>query len=395
MSKLYNISNKNSSPYSNVYTNLLNNFLPLYSFLPLPFIKFLPNLILSMIDSESIILSDLAISIAASLDISIDSAEKKIRRFFKNSNFDFEHFFIHFISDIIANFKVKHSDNNVQIIIDHSYIGKKFTVLMFSLRIGKVGIPLWFKTFNYHSNDAFQFDVLAEGIKFCHNLIKSSNPDAIITYLADRFWGNHIKVFNLIGILGDNYSIRAKSDLTVLAYDKKECHNIYKTVNQLNSYVYHSTTYNNIPITRKRFITNLVISNSYEHKEPLYILTNGDPRRAVKDYSKRFGGIEFLFKAQKTNGFFLEETQINDLYTFNSLYTCICIAQVLTTVLGIDYSKNSKSYKNKVKINVSKNKKGKREKSYSYFRVGVTLVKYTLKSFKELNLFKRLILYDV
>lgn len=47
---------------------------------------------------------------------------------------------------------------------------------------------------------------------------------------------------------------------------------------------------------------NLVISNSISHKKPFILLTNGDVKNAVKDYSKRFGSIECIFKNQKSNG---------------------------------------------------------------------------------------------
>ena len=33
------------------------------------------------------------------------------------------------------------------------------------------------------------------------------------------------------------------------------------------------------------------------------LLTNGDVRRAIKDYGYRFGAVEFLFKDQRSNGF--------------------------------------------------------------------------------------------
>ena len=70
---------------------------------------------------------------------------------------------------------------------------------------------------------------------------------------------------------------------------------------------------------------------------------------AVKDYMKRFS-IEFTFKNQKTNGQFLEETQIKDLYTFGNLYACLCFSQSLLTILGIDYSKNLNCYKKTDKL---------------------------------------------
>jgi len=162
-------------------------------------------------------------------------------------------------------------------------------------------------------------------------------------------------------------------------------------ISELSSYIYHSKFYNDIPISHKRYHMNLAISKSDSHKDPFYILTNGDVKRAVKDYSYRYGSIEFLFKSLKSNGFFLEETQIKDLYSFNSLYTCLCITHVLMTILGIDYSKNAKCYKYKIKNSRIIN--GKRRKNFSFFHIGLIILEAALNGI--IKIFHRMILYDV
>ena len=51
----------------------------------------------------------------------------------------------------------------------------KFTVLLFALRIGKQGIPLWFRCFKGKKDpDAFKSDLIKEGISYCANLFKRS-----------------------------------------------------------------------------------------------------------------------------------------------------------------------------------------------------------------------------
>ena len=301
-----------------------------------------------------------------------------------------------FIRFILSNFKIKHEDNKEIVSLDHMYVEDRFTILMFTLRVGKTGIPLWFKEFKYHNSEAYLFPVFKEAIQFCHDLIKLNNPDAKIEFLADRWFGNHIKILDYIQIIGDTYNFRTKGTVLTLIMDKKEHHKVWKSINKLDSYVYKSKFYPHIMVTRNyRFETNLVISSSYNHKEPYYLLTNGDMESAIKDYSKRFSGIEFTFKNQKTNGHFLEETQIKDLYAFGNLYVCVCIANTLLTILGIDYSKNNRCYK-KVKIRTTKKVKGKRIRIYSYFRVGLTIIEFALTSiYHQFNLFNRLILYDV
>ena len=396
MSKSYNKNSYLSSPNLNIFNNLLEKSISLAPYLPLSFLKFISLFSTSLLKSESIILSDLASIIAPLKNIALESAEKYITRSLNNLDYDFHHFYFKFIESLMSSFKIKHDDHKVIISLDHMYVEDRFTILMFTLRIGKTGIPLWFKEFYYHDSDAYTYPIFQEAIKTCHDLVKLNNPDANIVFLADRWFGNHIKILDYINILGDTYDFRAKDSLLTLIMDKKEHHKIWKNLKELDSYVYKSKFYPHSIITKNyRFETNIVISPSFNHKEPLYLLTNGDMSSAVKDYMKRFSGIEFTFKNQKTNGHFLEETQIENLYAFGNLYACLCFAQTLLTLLGIDYSKNSKCYK-KIKIKTTKKVKGKRIRIYSYFHVGILIIRFVMNSIHyEYHLFKRLILYDV
>lgn len=396
MSKSYNKNLSLSSPNLNIFNNLLDKSLSFANYLPLPFLKFISLFSLSLLQSESIILSDIASTIAPLKNTSLDSAERYITRSLNNSNYDFHHFYFKFIQNIMSTYKVKHDDNKVIISLDHMYVEDRYTILMFTLRVGKTGIPLWFKEFKYHDSEAYTYPIFKEAIQTCHDLVKLNNPDAKIKFLADRWFGNHVKILDYINIIGDTYTVRAKGSLLTLTMDKKEGHTIWKNINKLDAYIYKSKFYPHAFITREhRFETNIVISPSYNHKEPLYLLTNGDMNSAVKDYMKRFSGIEFNFKNQKTNGHFLEETQITDLYAFGNLYVCLCLAQTLITILGIDYSKNNRCYK-KIKIRTTKKANGKRIRIHSYFHVGLLIIKFVLTSLHyEYQLFKRLILYDV
>lgn len=388
MSLVYHVN----SSYSTIYSKFLIFLLNLSPSFPLDFIKFLPAVSIAIASKESIISSDLASFIASRHHINFDSALKNISRFFSNPNYDFDFFFAKFISSILSSFKIKHLDRRLFLVFDHMTIEHKFIVFMISLKLGKQSIPLYFKTFDFHDKDAYSYDTFVEGISFCHILIKSIDPIANIFLLGDRFWGNHFKLMHFIASLGDTYYIRTKGDTIAFAYDKHDKLVVRKKIKELNSFKYHSIFYNNIPISFKRHHMNLAISKSAEHKEPFYILTNGDPRRAIKDYSYRFGAIEFCFKSQKSNGFFLEESQLKDLYSFNSLYTCVCIAQTILTLIGIDYSKNPSCYKN-YKIRNARIVNGHRRKDYSFFHIGLILLEAALNG--AISILNRFILYDV
>ena len=143
-----------------------------------------------------------------------------------------------------------------------------------------------------------------------------------------------------------------------------ESHKIWKNINDLFHYKYHATRYENIAFTKNSIETNIVIGptkstqlsnidSEPDEFEPWILVTNGNPKRALKDYAYRFEAIEFLFKAEKSNGFFLEKTTTNNLKAFENMYTCTCFTYLWMSILGIEYSKNSNCYK-KLKIGATK-----------------------------------------
>ena len=86
----------------------------------------------------------------------------------------------------MSSFKIKHPDNKVVISLDHMYVEDRLTILMFTLRIGKTAIPLWFREFNYHDSKAYLFPVFKDAIKSCHDLVKLNNPFDNIVFLAPK-----------------------------------------------------------------------------------------------------------------------------------------------------------------------------------------------------------------
>ena len=124
------------------------------------------------------------------------------------------------------------------------------------------------------------------------------------------------------------------------------------------------------------------------------IVTNGNPKRAIKNYGYRFGGIESLFKNQKSNGFYIESINNASLTAFSNMYSLVCFATLFLTILGCDYSKNTKCYKN-VKITTHKIRNGVKQRVMSLFNTGLTLIKLSFYSFKYIRISYRFILYDI
>ncbi len=84
--------------------------------------------------------------------------------------------------------------------------------------------------------------------------------------------------------------------LTLLHFDKKEGHKIWKWLNEFSKYKYHAKAYDEIEFTEDKYITNIVISDYIDTDDPWILVTNGNSKRAIKDYSYRFGSIKSVFK---------------------------------------------------------------------------------------------------
>ena len=210
---------------------------------------------------------------------------------------------------------------------------------------------------------------------------------------------------NFIDSMGHTYVFRLKENYKCFVYDKKEGHNVWKNISDLFHYKYHATSYEDISFTKKNIKTNIVIvptkstqlskiDSQRDEFEPWILVTNGDHKRALKDYAYRYGAIEFLFKAEKSNGFFLEKTATSNLKAFENMYTCVCFTYLWMSILGVEYSKNHSCYKN-LKIEATKKYKSGIKRVMSIFRTGLFLLNKAFNSTIKVRLPFTFILYDV
>ena len=332
--KSYYNSQKISSSFSNFFQK---NFK-----ISKPHLKSLSYIITGMISAESVVTADISRKLKDDFSlINLESIERRFRRFFKSfspfaySIFDF------FIKYIISLFCVKHPDKNIHIAFDHMFCKNKFTILLFSLRIGKQGIPLWFRCFKgKHNPEAYKMKLIKEGISYCQKLFEGK--DYHIIFLADR-WFPHTDILSHIQSLGCFYCIRSKTFFTC-TYTNSKNKLITSHLRDIQPLKYSAKVLKDVFYTRKMFKTNIVISNYSNTDEPWYLVTNDTPSRAVRNYSYRFGCIESIFKSQKSNGFRLESTNTQKIGHFISLFTVMCIALVWLTIIGADYVKNKNKY---------------------------------------------------
>lgn len=355
-------------------------------------LNILPFIVIGMIISESTVASDIAKNLKDDFSlIQHESVIKRIKRFFSNKLFKPYDFYDKIIRYVISTYKKKHSDKRVHIIFDHMFSHDNFTVFMMSMRIGKQGIPLWFRCFK-GNNDTCAFDenLIKEGIDYIDSLF-TDDFDLII--LADR-WFNSTSIFQHIDSLGHTYCVRLKRNIKAFVYDKKQNDYVWKTVSDLQSYEYHANWYNDVLITDHEHKVNIAISQRHGVKEHWIIATNGDPKLAIKDYGYRYGGIECLFKSQKSNGLYMESTVNCSLDYFTSMYTICCFTTLFLMIFGADFSKNSDIYKN-TKLTTHKIINGKRKRVLSYFNIGLTLFHLAYNSLRYIRIPFSFTLYDI
>ena len=252
------------------------------------------------------------------------------------------------------------------------------------------GIPLWFRCFKGKNNsDAFKLDLIKDGISFCKNLFPS---DSHIIFLADRWFAN-TELFSFIQDIGAFYCIRAKSYFTFSYYDNNNSL-ITKHLRDIKPWVHSARYFENVFFTRKKFLTNIVVSKDPDSNDPWFIITNDKANRAVRNYSYRFGSIESIFKNQKSNGFRLEATNTQKIENFISLFTIMCIALVWLTIIGVDYSKNKHNYNLNIR-DTRKTKSGLIIRKFSFFRLGLTIFKLCYYNYSNFKLKFDFLLYDI
>lgn len=254
------------------------------------------------------------------------------------------------------------------------------------------GIPLWFRCFKGTDNpEAFKLSLINEGISFVHNLFKNKKCNLI--FLADR-WFNFREIMQHIQDLGNTYCIRTKSNVSIEIDNYKDS-DIINSISDIEPLLTKSLYFDSVRITSFKFQTKLAVSKSDSHKEPFFILTNGSTRYAIKHYGYRFGAIEFIFKHQKSNGFYLECTKMRNIHAFTTLFTLVCIATLWLIILGSDYSKNSCNFKNCFKFKCSRRNGNNKKRTFSLFNTGLFLFNIAFESTKYFVLKCNFMLYDL
>lgn len=105
--------------------------------------------------------------------------------------------------------------NKLVVVFDHMYMKNIFVTLMFTLKVGKQSIPIWFKCDKTKSNRHYEIDELTKKCLFSEKVIFNAINEVIellsplnakITFLADR-WFCNLKLMKFIQAKGHYFCI--------------------------------------------------------------------------------------------------------------------------------------------------------------------------------------------
>ena len=128
MNKLYNTQKNLASDLAKIFKKVSN--------VTKPQLKIIPYIILGMIEAESVVTADIVKKLKGNfLKVFPASTTRRLERFFNNPKFNVYKFYDEIIREVIKNYKINKKE--IHITMDHMYCRDDFTVLVFSMRLGK------------------------------------------------------------------------------------------------------------------------------------------------------------------------------------------------------------------------------------------------------------------
>lgn len=345
-------------------------------------IKILAGIVIGIILSRSTIVSKIAENLKEDFcNGKEESKIKKIKRFMnKKISSDM---YLFFVEEILKNFKAE--DNKVLIVFDHTTCEDRFVILSFMMSIGKRGIPLYYKVYEYDDPRNKSMEDVKEGLRIVKKLLEPYKYE--VTVLADRGFGS-TELFEYIENMGWTYFIRVKGIYTVKIKEDE----VIGKLEDIEHPRKFTRFFYGVELTQNKYKCNIASKPSGEKEEDTWhIATNGDPKKAINNYKRRFT-IEEMFKDMKSNGLGMEETWTKKLEYFKNIMLCLSIAYVYIITIGSDCARNGM---NKEIGAFVKTKRANKTRVYSIFQVGIKWFRRNYFSKVERRLMCEFILYDL
>lgn len=128
MSKLYNTQENLARDLAKFFEKVTD--------ITKPQLKIIPYVILGMIEAESVVTADIVKKLKGNFsNVFPSSTTRRLERFFNNPRFDVYKFYDEIIRNVINQYKI--SKKEIHVTMDHMYCRDDFTILVFSMRVGK------------------------------------------------------------------------------------------------------------------------------------------------------------------------------------------------------------------------------------------------------------------
>lgn len=345
-------------------------------------IKNLASIVFGMVLARTTIVSKIAEKLKENFSEGKEESKiKKIKRFM-NKKIE-EDMYLYFIEGILKNFKAE--DKKVVIIFDHTTCKDKFVILSFMLSIGKRGIPIYYKVYDYKDPKNKNMEDVKEGLKKIKEMLEEYKYE--VTVIGDRGFGS-IELFEYIEKMGWTYYIRVKGNYRV----EVEEDGVIGKLEEIEHPRGFTRYFEGAKLTQSKYKCNIETKASGKKEEDnWYIVTNGNPKKAINNYKRRFT-IEEMFKDMKSNGLGLEDTWSKKLEYFKNIVLCVSIAYVYIITVGSECTRNGRNKEIGV---YRKTKKARKSRIYSVFQVGRKWIEKCYFSQKERKLLCEFILYDL
>lgn len=271
------------------------------------------------------------------------------------------------------------------VIFDHTTCEDRFVILSFMLSVGKRGIPLYYKVYDYKDPNNKSMKDVKEGLERVKKILQPYGYE--VTVLADRGFGS-TELFEYIDKMGWTYFIRVKGNYNI----RIESDEVIGKIEEIEHPRGFTRYFYNVELTQSKYEWNIATRPSGKEKEDnWYIATNGNPKKAINNYKRRFT-IEEMFKDMKSNGLGMEDTWTKKLEYFKNIMLCINIAYVYLITVGSECAKNGR---NKEFGAFVKTKRANKTRVYSIFQIGRRWLQKCYFSKVERKLVCEFILYDL
>lgn len=277
-------------------------------------------MISGILSSHSVQLPEIASGVDK--QVQSESKIKQFKRFLINKYISYDAFYLPFIQPLLEQLSLK---GELIFAIDGSSCGKECMVLMISVIYKKRAIPIvWLvkKGKKGHLPENLHCQLL-------ENLMMIAPGDCRKVLLGDgEFDGTSLQ--ELLKENGWDYVLKTRKDM--LAHEDGDDFCLKSVGTRDQEYFFIP----NILITQQQYgPINLLVWHSKKYKDALYLLTNLDFAQQISSYYKKRFTIETFFSDQKTKGFQLHRSKIEDPERLATLLIAACLAYIFLLLVAL------------------------------------------------------------